>query len=366
MPVPSSTLTDAQRVTRLAPSPTGALHLGNARTFVITWALARQRGWRCVLRIEDLDGPRVKPGAAEGIMQTLGWLGLDWDGPVLIQSADVTPYAEAMRLLARGPDDGRGLGMGGLVYPTTRSRQPGTDSPASAPQAGAHEARFDASMRPPDWATPREFTSSTPPPLPGGIAMSAGATAWRLAVPDDGSALVRFVDQFAGPQAIDPSASVGDFVVWTKQGVPAYQLAVVIDDARQIAGPGLVGITDVIRGDDLLDSAARQQLVLAALRSVGEPHALAARPIRYTHLPLVLGPDGRRLAKRHGDTRVDRYRTLGVPPQRVIGLLAFWSGILARREPLTLAEFVARLDFSQVPTSPVTCTQEDEQWLVHG
>ncbi|MCU0688652.1 MAG: glutamate--tRNA ligase family protein, partial [Phycisphaerales bacterium] len=327
MTVLSSTLTDAQRVTRLAPSPTGALHLGNARTFVITWALARQRGWRCLLRIEDLDGPRVRPGAAEGIMQTLGWLGLDWDGPVLIQSADMTPYVQAMRLLARGPKDAgvsgeSGPWLGGLVYPTTRSRQTPADSPASAPQAGAHEARFDASMRPLDWATPREFVH-------GGGATSEAAAAWRFAVPDDGSALVQFVDQFAGPQAIDPSRSVGDFVVWTKQGVPAYQLAVVIDDARQpwgAAGGSDAGrgVTDVIRGDDLLDSAARQQLLIAALRRVGEPHVLGAspHPIRYTHLPLVLGPDGRRLAKRHGDTRVDRFRALGVPVERLIGLLA--------------------------------------------
>lgn len=102
----------SSRVTRLAPSPTGALHLGNLRTFLINWALARRGGWRIIMRLEDLDGPRVKPGAADELLDVLRWIGLDWDGPVLVQSEDQEPFHEAMRALA-----GRGL-----VYPCELSR----------------------------------------------------------------------------------------------------------------------------------------------------------------------------------------------------------------------------------------------------
>jgi glutamyl-tRNA synthetase len=317
-------------VTRLAPSPTGALHLGNARTFLVTWALARQRGLRVVMRIEDLDSPRVKPGAVESILGTFRWLGMDWDNPEpLVQSRDLEPYRAAIRILAAR----------GLVYPCSLTRTE-IEAAASAPQEGSHETSYPRHLRPA--LKSLDFD---------GVDRGTGpeGTNWRFAVPDRP---VPFDDDFAGPQSPDISRIVGDFVVWTRRGQPAYQLAVVVDDHRQ-------GVTSVIRGDDLLDSAARQLLLYRALGLAPEP--------RHMHLPLVLGRDGKRLAKRHGDTRVEHYRSLGVPPGAVVGLVAGWCGCTEEgsgRREMSTAEFVRALDSSSIPRTPVVFGPEDDQWLL--
>ncbi len=305
--------------TRLAPSPTGALHLGNARTFLINWALARQRGWWILLRIEDLDTPRVKPGAAEATIAILRWLGIDWDEGPLIQSADLEPYRAAMEHLA-----GRAI-----AYPSELTRSE-IEGAASAPQEGSHETPFPASLRPA--LTARPFNDPV--------------ANWRFATP---AGTVPFSDEFAGPRNPDPSRSVGDFVIWTKRAQPAYQLAVVVDDHRQ-------GVTHIVRGDDLLDSAARQLLLYRALGYAPEP--------AYTHLPLVRGPDGKRLAKRHGDTRLESYRAAGVPADRVVGLLAAWSGVSDRPRPMPASKFARRFDLARMPRNDVTFTPEDHACLM--
>lgn len=309
-------------VTRLAPSPTGALHLGNAYAFLITWALARRNGCRIVLRIEDLDGPRVKWGAADDIVDTLRWLGIDWDEGPYFQTADLAPYTDAMTSLASR----------GLAYPSDLTRAE-IDSAAGAPQEGSGEVRFPSSLRPPDWATPRTFADT--------------GVNWRFATPGEA---VRFDDAIAGPQSITPAETIGDFILWTKRNVPAYQLAVVVDDARQ-------GITEVVRGDDLLDSAARQLLLYKALGLGPVPN--------YCHLPLVVGPDGRRLAKRHGDSRVSYYRGKGVPAEAIIGLIARWcrggGGVC---EPMTAAQFCDTLQQGLLPRgAPCHFTPKDDAWL---
>ncbi len=331
-------------VTRLAPSPTGALHLGNARTFLITWALARRLGWRIILRIEDLDTPRVKAGAAEGLIQTLRWLGIDWDPPTmgplvdpLVQSADLEPYRSAMRVLA-------GKGM---AYPCELTRAQ-IEQAASAPQEGAHDVVFDAGLRPPGAGEPLDFDALQAEAL---CRQGVGAN-WRFLTPsarDGGS--VRLTDRCAGEQELVPARTVGDFVLWTKRDQPSYQLAVVVDDDRQ-------GVTQVVRGDDLLDSAGRQELLR---RSLG-----MRRPLGYWHLPLVLGPDGRRLAKRHGDTRVDEYRRRGVTPEAVIGLLAYWTldgQAGERRREMSAGEFRDSFDPDTMRRGAVTFSAEDDQWL---
>ncbi|MBX3405713.1 MAG: hypothetical protein KF869_03020 [Phycisphaeraceae bacterium] len=329
--------------TRLAPSPTGALHLGNARTFLVNWAMARRADWRIILRLEDLDTPRIKPGAAAALLDTLRWLGMDWDpdpdvpdqgaGPgVLVQSANIAAYTHEMRCLA-------GLGM---AYPCHLSRTQ-VDAAASAPQEGAHETPYPASLRPPIAGQPLDF--DFPPPGQGSALGEGQRPNWRFCTPPG---VVEFEDAFAGPQRIDPAATVGDFVLWTRRGQPSYQLAVVVDDNRQ-------GVTQIVRGDDLLDSAARQLQIRRALDMEPEP--------TFTHLPLVLGPDGRRLAKRHGDTRIETYRAAGIPPEAVIGLVAFWCGVLPRRKRLSAPEFRAGLDLSTIKRSPITFTDEDDQWL---
>lgn len=312
--------------TRLAPSPTGALHLGNARTFLVNWAMAKQRGWRIVLRIEDLDTPRVKSGVTDGLMRTLEALGLGWDEGPFVQSADLEAYREAMRALAAE----------GWVYSATESRTEIEDAATgalSAPQEGARESLYSATRRPA--AMPRLF-------MPTG-----GEANWRFAVPDGP---VEFEDGFAGPQCHSPARTVGDFVVWTKRDQPSYQLAVVVDDARQ-------GVTQIVRGDDLLDSAARQMLLMSAL-------GVGRRPA-YFHLPLVRGEDGKRLAKRHGDTRVDSYLGAGVSPRRLIALIARWSGIPGVWEEMSAGEFAERFELSRVPRSDVIFTNLDDQWLRH-
>jgi glutamyl-tRNA synthetase len=224
----------------------------------------------------------------------------------------------------------RTLAARALAYPSDLTRAE-IEAAASAPQEGAHDTPFPPHLR--------------PPLAPLGFNADAEATNWRFAV---AAGPVAFSDALAGPQRIDVSQTVGDFVIWTKRAQPAYQLAVVVDDHRQ-------RITQVIRGDDLLDSAARQLLLFRALGLAPEP--------TYTHLPLVRGPDGRRLAKRHGDTRIDHYRALGVPPEAVIGLIAHWSIPDTPREPLSAAGFKDRFELSRMPAEPVTFLPEDDQWL---
>jgi glutamyl-tRNA synthetase len=158
---------------------------------------------------------------------------------------------------------------------------------------------------------------------------------------------VEFQDAVAGPQSIDVAGQVGDFLVANKQGVASYQLAVNLDDHAQ-------EVTDVVRGDDLLTSAARQILVRRALGMSDE--------IQYWHLPLVIGNDGLRLAKRHGDTRIAQYRQEGVAPERIIGLIASWSG-RSQRQPMTLAEFLNWFDIERVSRQRVVFSEEDHLWL---
>lgn len=315
-PIISRTLT-----TRLAPSPTGALHLGNARTFLVNWALARKRGWRIVLRIEDLDGPRVKPEAIPGVVETLRWLGLDWDQGPLVQSADLEPCRDALRRLVAGQ----------MAYRCDLTRGE-IEAAASAPQQGSGESVFPASLRPQG-------------ALQRGRSFDDELANWRFATP---TTRVDFRDEFAGAQSHTPAQTIGDFVVWTKRATPAYQLAVVVDDHRQ-------GVTHVVRGDDLLDSAARQMLLYRALGFLPEP--------TYCHLPLVVGPDGRRLAKRHGDTKIDSLRQAGVRRNALVGLVAHWCGIMDHPADCTPERFASMLDLSRVPRGPIVLTPEHHAWL---
>lgn len=310
--------------TRIAPSPTGALHLGNARTFLANWAMARQNGWQVLLRIEDLDGPRIKAKAAKQAAQTLAWLGIDWDEGPTFQSHDLQPYHDALVQLAAD----------GAIYPCRCTRSQILAASLSAPHADEHDLRYSGTCRPVEKSS-LDFDSFDQTDL-----------AWRLIAPDKESS---FDDTFAGPQSHNVQRSVGDFVVATKAGLPSYQLAVVVDDARQ-------GVTHIVRGDDLLTSTPRQRLLYQRL---GVDQSLWPT---YTHLPMVIGEDGRRLAKRHGDTRVDHYRQQGVPVERVIGLLAKWCGFGGRYE-MTIDEFRERFSLETMPREAVVFTESDDQWL---
>ena len=313
-----------QEITRLAPSPTGALHLGNALSFVINWSLARKHNWHIALRIEDLDTPRVKPGVIEQTIRTLEWLGLDWDSRPTTQASQIDLYRQAMEKLTQNQ----------CVYPCELTRSQ-IEQAATAPHAderndlSAHETRFTPDLRP--QCIPNQFNDAS--------------TNWRFVV-NPGS--VGFADTHMGGQSFDLDAILGDFVVWTKRGTPSYQLAVVVDDAR-------AGVTQIVRGNDLLDSASRQLMLYRALGISDEP--------TYTHLPLVRGSDGCRLAKRHGDTRIDSYTQSGTRNERVIGLLAFWCRITQERVPMSIEEFQDGFSLDTLPTDDIVFTPEDDAWL---
>jgi glutamyl-tRNA synthetase len=296
----------------LAPSPTGAQHFGNARTYLIAWLSARRAAGRLLLRVEDIDSPRIKPGAAEQALDDLRWLGLDWDGEPIVQTGRLALYESVFAEFRQRE----------LVYPCTCTRSD-VAAAASAPHA-EHEG----------------------PAYPGTCAHRRAAdadnlttpNAWRFRVTDSPT----FVDAYRGPTQIDIRQIGGDFVVWKSAGTPAYQLAVVVDDAD-------AGVTEVIRGDDLLPSTPRQLLLYRAL---GKP------PPRFAHVPLVVGPDGRRLAKRHGDTRLASLRAAGVSPEALVGLLAWSCGWLPAPMPITVHDLLPLFRLDAIPPAPFVLTPE--------
>jgi glutamyl-tRNA synthetase len=302
-------------VGRLAPSPTGAQHIGNARTYLIAWLSVRTQGGELRLRIEDIDSPRVKAGAADLVVEDLRWLGLDWDGPIVVQSQRMSFYQQALRRLQ----------MEELVYPCTCSRSD-VALAASAPHA-EHEG----------------------PVYPGTCAGRQVADAERLQEqgrPFAWRFRIRYtppwVDRLAGELHLDLRQIGGDFVVWKNNDTPAYQLAVVVDDAE-------MGITEVVRGDDLIPSTPRQLLLYEALGWV---------PPAFAHVPLVVGPDGRRLAKRHGDTRLVHLRQAGVRPEALLGLLAWSCGWLDRIEPVSVRDLLPLFRWETMPRQPFVLRQE--------
>ena len=314
-----------EHVTRLAPSPTGALHVGNARTFLINFLLARQRDWRIVMRIEDLDSPRVKPGADRGALDDLGWLGLTWQRPPLYQSARKDAYDRAL---------GRLVDMG-QAYPCVCTRKD-IELAGGAPHANEHVTAYPNTCR-------GRFDSAEQ-----ALRETGKSPAWRVRT---GPEPITGDDAFAGTRRVDLAGVCGDFVVFRRSGLAAYQLAVVVDDAD-------AGVNEIVRGDDLLDSAAMQRHLRRLLNLGPEP--------RHWHVPLVLGADGRRLAKRHGDTRLGHYRGLGTSPERMLGLLGYWCGAVPRRRETTMDELLACFDIARIPHAPVTFTEDDDRFLLGG
>lgn len=305
------------QTTRLAPSPTGALHLGNAFSFVLNWAIARKHNWRIVLRIEDLDVSRVHEGMISDCINALEWLGLDWDAGPILQSDHPNRFHEAMRALAQDQ----------LVYPCALSHKQ-IQQALSAPHLGDEPGD--------------NFDAIRPDPIP--CDFNTPDMSWRF-IPDQHP--ITFTDAHMGPQSFDAPALGGDFIVWTKRSAPSYQLAVVVDDHA-------AGITQVVRGRDLLDSAARQLMLYRALGMAPEP--------TYTHLPLILSADGRRLAKRDKDTHIGSYSARG-GPERVIGLIASWAGICTDPKPMDAKEFLDAFDPDTLPADDIVFREEDAQWL---
>jgi glutamyl-tRNA synthetase len=325
---------------RLAPSPTGALHLGNARSFLIAWLSARSRGGSLVLRMEDLDHPKVKPGAARAALDDLRWLGLDWDeGPDVggpcrpyVQSERVAIYADALRRLRAA----------GLVYPCICTRRD-VEHGQSAPHGDETGPRYPGTCagRFADYEAARQAR--------GGADGDSSATpsrwlpAWRFRA----RGATTFHDGCAGLQTGDVGAADGDFVLARHPQGAGYMLAVVVDDAA-------MGITEVVRGDDLLPATHRQLLIY---------RALGFAPPRFIHVPLVVGATGHRLAKRHGDTRIASLRERGFSAEAVVGLLAWWSGWAAWGERIAPRDLIARFDLARLPRAPAVLDARVEAWL---
>ncbi|MEJ5255650.1 MAG: tRNA glutamyl-Q(34) synthetase GluQRS [Acidimicrobiales bacterium] len=291
---------------RFAPSPSGPLHLGNLRTALLAWLFARHAGARFRLRIEDLDRAASRPEHERSQLRDLAALGLDWDGPVVRQSERFDRYHDAVAEL---------IGLG-LTYPCYCTRREVLEA-AAAPHEHLPEGAYPGTCRnlSARQRAEREAAGRRP--------------SLRLRA---GDATVSLVDRLHGPF----QGRVDDFVIRRGDGTPAYNLAVVVDDAAQ-------GIGEVVRGDDLLAGTPRQ-IYLAGLLELPVPS--------YAHVPLVLGPDGERLAKRHGAVSLDGLAARGVGPAEVRSILAVSLGLAEPGEPVTITELLDRFDPSAVPTVP--------------
>lgn len=248
-------------VGRFAPSPSGPLHKGSLVAALASYLDARVNGGRWLLRIEDVDEARTVPGAADAIVRSLSALGMQWDGEVVWQSRRKALYQAAFERL------------GGLVYPCGCTRKEIADSRLGVASDGA--AVYPGTCR-------------------HGLAPGKQARAWRMRVPDGNEAIISFTDRWLGPREQDLAREVRDFVLRRADGFWAYQLAVVVDDAEQ-------GVTDVVRGADLLDSTPRQ---IWLQKCLGYPVP------RYLHVPLVNNENGEKLSKQTGAAPLDLARPL--------------------------------------------------------
>lgn len=293
-------------VGRFAPTPSGRMHLGNLFTALLAWLSIRSQGGELVLRMEDLDTQRTNAAYASQLRRDLERLGLTWDRETEPQSQRTPAYlAQFHRLESMG-----------LLYPCycTRSRL----HSVNAPHATDGNYVYDGHCR---HLSPAERASFGRPP------------AWRVRVPDQ---TVRFTDRLQGPYAENLAQACGDFVVRRADGVFVYQLAVVVDDAA-------AGVTEVVRGRDLLSSCPRQMYLQDLL---GFPHP------GYCHVPMLLSADGRRLSKRDRDLDLDALLQR-MSPEAIIGHLAHWAGLLPKPEPVTPAGLVSGFHWDKVSRQDV-------------
>jgi glutamyl-tRNA synthetase len=314
MPEVSTTQTEFVRG-RYAPSPTGDLHLGNLRTALLSWLFARCANGQFVLRVEDLDQPRVRAGATSRMLADLRWLGLDWDegpdcgGPFApyIQSERLTIYQQYLERLQEM----------GMLYPCYCSRAEIAYA-ASAPQQGAGDgSRYPGNCRDLTAVQRRQYEASGRRP------------SLRFRVDDQ--RVITFTDQLSGPQRQHVQQEVGDFIVRRADGIFAYQFAVVVDD-------GLMRINQVVRGADLLSSTARQILLFEAL---GFPIP------RFSHVPLFLDETGKRLSKRTQSMGLDPLRAAGLSPEDITGQLAASCNLLENGDSIHPMKLAA--SYSQQP-----------------
>lgn len=302
---------------RFAPSPSGRLHLGNLACSLLAWLSAKSRGGRIVLRIEDLDAARCPRAYADQLEEDLAWLGLVWDeggshggphGPYY-QSECGEIYTKSYQKLEAM----------GLVYPCFCSRA--QLHAASAPHTSDGNVVYPGTCR---GLTPEQVAEKR----------RVKAPAWRVMVPDEE---IAFEDLCMGPHSENLLTGCGDFYLRRADGVFAYQLAVVVDDLR-------MGVTQVVRGRDLLDSTPRQIWLARVLGAQEVP--------QYGHIPLLLASDGRRLSKRDGDLGLAALRRKMTAPA-LVGQLAHLAGLIDRPEPVTPAELVGEFAWDKLPREDI-------------
>ena len=295
---------------RFAPSPSGRMHLGNLFAALLAWLDVRHLGGELLLRMEDLDPDRCRPEYLSQLADDLIWLGLDWDlgwrpgETAYCQSCRTPFYQAAFETLASR----------GLVYPCYCSRK--ERLAASAPHAADGARIYSGRCR---RLSPKEREELARTRRP----------AWRVEVPEE---TVSFVDRIQGPFSQNLARECGDFILRRSDGVYAYQLAVVVDDAA-------MGVTQVVRGSDLLDSTPRQ---LWLQEELGLPHP------EYGHVPLLLAPDGRRLAKRDRDQELGELQSRYTAPE-LVGRLAHLAGLIPEPAPVTPAELVPLFSWEKLP-----------------
>ena len=300
---------------RYAPSPSGRMHLGNLMCCLLAWLSAKSKGGQVLLRIEDLDTQRCPRAFADAIIDDLAWLGLAADGPQLpvYQSERAEIYQHYYDILDRR----------GLVYPCFCSRS--QLHAASAPHRSDGQVVYAGTCR---GLTPAEVAERCKIRVP----------AWRVQVPDE---TISFTDGHMGMYEENLARDCGDFYLRRADGVFAYQLAVVVDDAR-------MGVTEVVRGADLLSSTARQ---LYLYRLLGLPAP------KFAHCPLLLAPDGRRLSKRDGDQSLENLRAK-YTAEEIVGRLAFAYGLQPEPAPRTPESLIPDFSWDKVPKQDI-CLPEN-------
>ena len=302
-------MSDNKTIGRFAPSPSGRMHLGNLWSCLLAWLSARSAGGGMVLRLEDLDPDRCREEYCLQVMEDLIWLGLDWDNEPVWQSRRTQAYARAFEMLADK----------GLIYPCycTRAER----LAASAPHRSDGVQVYDGRCRRLDKATRTRYEQTRRP-------------AWRVEVPEK---TIPFCDLNLGYYEEDLKRGCGDFILRRSDGVYAYQLAVVVDDAA-------MGVTQVVRGSDLLDSTPRQ---LWLQEQWGFKHP------EYGHVPLLLSPDGRRLAKRDRDKELGELQKQYTAPE-IVGKLAHAAGLIEKEEAVTPRELIGEFEWKKVPKKDLT------------